>query len=160
MSTTTNALTVNAPAGVPFVDTVREFDFPVEAVYRAHVDPTLVIDWLGPRGYVMDLERWDIVSGGGWSYVHRSDDGEFGFRGVVHTARENDFLLQTFEFLGAPDQVSIESATFEELPGGRSRVSVHATYPSIEARNGMVDNGMAEGMGQGYDRLEELLAGQ
>ena len=54
MTTTTNALTVNAPEGVPFVDSVREFDFPVEAVYRAHVDPTLIMDWLGPRGYVMD----------------------------------------------------------------------------------------------------------
>src|SRR5690606_13177265 len=68
-----------------------------------------------------------------------------GFRGVFHTVRENEFAIQTFEFLGYPDTVSIESLRFEDLGNGRSRLSGHAVYPTLEARDGMVASGMETG---------------
>ena len=79
--------------------------------------------------------------------------------GVFHTVRENDFAIQTFEFDGYPDVVSIESLTFEDLGGGRSRLSGHAVYPSMEARDGMAQSGMEGGMTEAYERLEEVLTG-
>ena len=54
--------------------------------------------------------------------------------------------------------VSIEFLTFEDLGGGRSRLSAHAVYPSMEARDGMAQSGMEGGMSEGYERLEELLS--
>ena len=55
--------------------------------------------------------------------------------------------------------VSIESLTFEDLGGGRSRLSGHAVYPSMEARDGMAQSGMEGGMTEAYEQLEEVLSG-
>jgi uncharacterized protein YndB with AHSA1/START domain len=153
-----NPLKVDAPAGVPFVDWEREFDAPVEAVFRAHKEPELIKQWLGPRSYEMDIDTYDFRTGGRYRYLHRADGEEYAFNGVFHVVRENEFAIQTFEFEGYPDVVSIESMTFEALENGRSRVRGHATYPSVEARDGMVSSGMESGMSEGYERLDEVLA--
>ena len=77
----TNPLTLDIPAGKPWIDFTREFDAPVEAVFNAHRDPELVRQWLGPRGYEMQIERWDFTSGGGYRYTHRDGDNVYGFHG-------------------------------------------------------------------------------
>lgn len=155
----TNALTVTAPEGLPYIDTEREFDASVDAVFRAHRDPDLLKQWMGPDGYQMEIERHDFVSQGGYRFVHRNPEGEeYAFNGTFHTVRDNDFAIQTFEFEGAPDQVSIEFLTFTDLGGGRARLSAHAVYPSVETRDAMVSSGMEKGMIEGYDKLEGLLA--
>ena len=153
-----NPLKVEAPAGVPFIDWEREFDAPVEAVFRAHKEPEMIKQWLGPRQYEMDIDNYDFRTGGRYRYLHRADGEEYAFNGVFHVVRENEFAIQTFEFEGFPDVVSIESMTFEALDGGRSRVRGHSTYPSMEARDGMVESGMESGMSEGYERLDEVLA--
>lgn len=154
----TNSLTITAPEGLPFIDIEREFDAPVEAVFRAHKDPELIKQWLGPHGYEMEIDHYDFTSQGGYRYVHRNPDGEeFAFNGVFHVVRENEFAVQTFEFEGYPDVVSIESVRFEDLGNGRTRLRVHSVYPSLEARDGMVASGMEKGVREGYERLEKLV---
>ncbi|WP_167044259.1 SRPBCC family protein [Salinibacterium sp. ZJ454] len=154
----TNALTVTAPEGLPFIDFEREFDAPVSAVFRAHQDPELIKQWLGPNGYEMEIEHFDFRTGGGYRYIHRNADGEYAFHGVFHVVRENEFAIQTFEFEGFPDVVSIEAMTFEDLGNGRTRLRGHSVYPSQEARDGMVSSDMEVGMSEGYTRLDQLLA--
>lgn len=157
-NTSTNALVVNAPAGVPWIDFTREFDAPVEAVFKAHRDPDLVRQWLGPRGYEMDIERWDFTSGGGYRYTHRDGDNVYGFHGTFHTVRENEFAVQTFEFEGAPDEVALEFMTFVDLGDGRCRLEGRSIGRTVEGRDAMVASGMEKGMSEGYERLEELVA--
>jgi uncharacterized protein YndB with AHSA1/START domain len=154
----TNALTVNAPDGLPYIDTAREFEAPVESVFRAYRDPDLLKQWLGPGRFEMDIERHDFVTQGGFRWTHRAEGEEYRFNGVFHTVRDNELAIQTFEYDGAPDQVSIEFLTFTDLGDGRSRLSGHAVYPSVEARDAMVSSGMESGMAEGYDKLDELLA--
>ena len=155
----TNALQVSAPEGLPFIDFEREFDAPVDAVFQAHKEPDLVKQWMGPSDYESDIEVYDFRTGGRWRYVQRNKDGEeYAFNGVFHVVRENEYAVQTFEFEMFPEAVSIESLTFEDLGDGRSRVRGHATYPSLEARDGMVSGGMESGMNDGYQRLDDLLA--
>ena len=72
--------------------------------------------------------------------------------------RDNEFAVQTFEFEGFPDVVAIESMTFEDLGGGRTRLRGWSTYPSVEARDGMVESGMETGLREGYERLDGVLA--
>ncbi len=154
----TNPLSVSAPEGLPFIDFEREFDAPVAAVFQAHKEPDLVKQWMGPRDYETDIEIYDFRTGGRWRFVQRNQDGEeYAFNGVFHVVRENEFAIQTFEFEMFPEAVSIESLTFEDLGDGRSRVRGHATYPSLEARDGMVSGGMETGMNDGYQRLDDLL---
>lgn len=155
----TNPVTITAPEGLPFIDIEREFNAPVAAVFRAHSEPDLIKQWLGPNGYEMDIDHYDFTSGGGYRYVHRNPEGqEFAFNGVFHVVRENDFAIQTFEFEGFPDLVSIESLTFEDLGNGRTRLRAHAVYPTLEARDGMVASNMEVGVVEGYERLDKVAA--
>ncbi|MFC7405627.1 SRPBCC family protein [Georgenia alba] len=158
MTTTTgHALELSIPDGQPFIDFTREFDVPVADLYRAHADPDLLAQWLGPRSTTMTVHEFDFRSGGAYRYTHTEGGQEFGFRGCFHTVRENEFLVQTFEFDGFPDVVSIETLTFVDLGGGRSRLAGHSTYPTQEARDGMAASGMEVGMSEGYERLEGLF---
>ena len=155
-----NALKLTVPDGVPFIDWEREFDYPVADVFRAHKEPELITQWLGPRGTNVEIEHYDFRSGGSYLYNHTGPDGaKYAFSGIFHTVRENEFAIQTFEFSGYPDVVSIEFLTFEDLGNGRSRVRGHSVYPTLEARDGMAQSGMEGGMTEGYERLDELLSG-
>ena len=154
-----NTLKVTAPEGLPFIDTEREFDAPVEAVFNAHKDAALVAQWMGPDGYDMEVPEWDFTSGGRWRFYNIDGDERYEFRGTFHTVRENEFAIQTFEFLGFPDVVSIESMTFTDLGDGRTRLTGHSVWPSVESRDGMVSSGMEKGMSEGYDRLEKIITG-
>ena len=152
-------LKIDAPAGTPFVTMEREFNAPRELIHRAHIEPELVKQGLGPRKYEMTIERWDFVPQGGYRYVHTNPEGEaFAFNGTFHSVRENEFAVQTFEFEAWPDVVSIESLTFEDLGDGRTRLHAHSVYPSVEARDGMVASGMETGLREGYERLDALVA--
>lgn len=153
-----NALNLDIPAGVPWIDFTREFDAPVEAVFTAHRDPELVKQWLGPDGYEMTIERWDFVSGGGYRYTHRDGENVYGFHGTFHTVRENELAIQTFEFEGAPDEVAIEFMRFVDLGGGRCRLEGRSVGRTVEGRDAMVESGMETGMAQGYDRLDAIVS--
>ncbi len=154
----TNPTTITAAPGLPFVDIVREFDAPVAAVFRAHTDPELFARWNGPRSVTMEIIEFDATTGGRWQYVGRGAGGEaYGFRGVFHTVEPNTRIIQTFEFDGAPGFVSLGTLTLEEVDG-RTRLSIHEVYPSVEARDAAVASGMEYGVKEGYERLDELLA--
>ncbi|MGO4689412.1 SRPBCC family protein [Glaciibacter sp. 2TAF33] len=156
--TTHNPVTLTAQPGVPFVDIVREFDAPVADVFRAYTDPDLVSQWLGPRDLKMELHEYDARTGGAYSYTHRDAEGNgFGFRGVFHTVDPERSIVQTFEFDGYPGHISLDAANFEDL-GGRTRVSSRSVYQSVEDRDGIVAMGMGDGLTEGYERLDELLA--
>ena len=149
---------IDAPAGVPFIDITREFDAPRDLVFRAYSDPELIVQWLGPRKYTMNLDAWDARDGGTWRYTHSDDQGNaYGFHGVFHGDPTPDGMLQTFEFEGWPGHVSLESIRFEERDG-KTIIRNHSVYQSVADRDGMIESGMEEGINDGFDRLDELLA--
>jgi uncharacterized protein YndB with AHSA1/START domain len=149
---------IDAPAGVPFVDITREFDAPLELVRRAWTDPDLIKQWLGPRRFEMVIERWEPRAGGTYRYIHRDQAGnEFGFHGVFHS-NDPDNMVQTFEFEGMPGHVSLDKLALEDIGGGRTRAQIHSVYQSLEDRDGMVQAGMGDGVNEGFERLDELLA--
>jgi uncharacterized protein YndB with AHSA1/START domain len=151
-------LKVTAEPGVPQILTSREFDAPRDLLYRAFTEPDLLAQWLGPRKYTMTVERFEPRDGGTWRYLHSDDAGNtYGFHGVFHGEPSPDGIVQTFEFEGAPGNVQMDTVTFEEHDGGTT-VRTNTVFQSVEARDAMYQSGMADGMSQGYDRLEELLA--
>jgi uncharacterized protein YndB with AHSA1/START domain len=153
-------LTIAAEPGVPQILTSREFDAPLALVYRAFTQPDLLVQWLGPRKYTMKIERYDLRDAGSWRYLHADDSGnEYGFHGVFHGEPSTDGIVQTFEFEGAPGNVQMDTITFEERDGG-TIVRTNSVFQTVEARDAMYQSGMAEGMTEGYQRLEELLAKQ
>jgi uncharacterized protein YndB with AHSA1/START domain len=158
MNVSTNPTTITAQPGTPFLEMVREFDAPPSRVWHASVDPELVVQWLGPSRNTMRVDTWDIRPGGSYRYVHVTPDGtEQVFRGVYHQVIENELTIQTFEWEGAPNQVSIGTATYEDL-GGRTRVTTRSVFPSVEALEMAMATGMEGGMRESMDRLEALVA--
>ena len=155
-----NRIVVTAEPGKQDVLITREFDAPRELVFKAHTDPQLYAEWLGPRGYDMVLETFEPYSGGRYRYIHKDPNGnEFAFPGVFHEISE-DLMIQTFEFEGLPEKghVTLDTMRLEALPGDRTRLTIQSLFQSIADRDGMVQSGMEQGMTEGYERLDELLA--
>ena len=136
----------------------REFAAPRELVFRAHTDPALLAQWLGPRDLTMEVDHFDVRNGGTWRYVSRAADGaEYGFRGVFHGDPSVDGIVQTFEYEGMPGHVCLETLTFEERDGA-TIPHANSVFQSVADRDGMIASGMETGVDEGYAKLDELLA--
>jgi uncharacterized protein YndB with AHSA1/START domain len=151
-----NETTIIAQPGTPFIEIEREFEATPAQVYRAWTDPELVPLWLGPSGTAMTLIEYDVTPGGRYRYLHHDASGEHGFRGVFHAVVPGERLVQTFQYDGRPDEVSLETLTFEDL-GGRTRVRNHCVFGSVDGRDAMIESGMERGVRDSMARLDELL---
>jgi uncharacterized protein YndB with AHSA1/START domain len=159
MNTTTNETTIEVDQKVPLVRITREFDAPPAAVFRAHTDPELVMQWMGPRGMEAKVDYFDCRTGGSWRYVHSMGGEDYGFHGCFHEVRPDEVIVQTFTFEGVPDGVALERIELEDLGDGRTRLVATSLVDSFEGRDAFVASGMETGVVEGYERLDELLAG-
>ncbi|MGI9021825.1 MAG: SRPBCC family protein [Acidimicrobiales bacterium] len=159
MTTRTHETEIATDPDVPLIRITREFDAPPDKVFRAHTDPDLLVRWCGPRGTEMRIDRFDCRTGGSYRYVHVSDGDEFGFRGCFHEVRPAEVIVQTFTFEGMPDGVALERLVFEDLDDGRTRLTSTSLVDSFEGRDAFVASGMEVGVREGYERLDEVLAG-
>ena len=158
-ATRTNETQITVDPDLPLVRVTREFDAPPAKVFRAHTDPELVTQWLGPRRLAMRIDHYDCRTGGSWRYVHKADGEEYRFHGCFHEVRPSELIVQTFTFEGAPDGVALEKLVFEDLGDGRTRLVATSLTDSFEGRDLMISSGMEVGIRESYERLEELLAG-
>ena len=146
-----------AEPGLPTISITRTFAAPPELLFRAHTEPDLLVQWLGPRRLKMEIDRYDLRNGGIWRYIHRDTDGtEYGFHGVFHGTPSPDGITQTFEFEGAPGHVSLDTLTFE-AQGNLTLLRAASVFQSVAARDAMIESGMESGVNDGYDRLDELI---
>jgi uncharacterized protein YndB with AHSA1/START domain len=157
-ATTKHETEIYADPALPTIKIVREFDARRAQVFRAWTDPELVVQWLGPRDTKMQIEHWDMRTGGSYRYRASNEGFDVGFYGSFHEVRPDERLVQTFTFDGAPDGVSLETATFEDLPNGRTRTTILSVVESLEIRDAILSSGMDVGVIEGYERLDELLA--
>ncbi len=136
----------------------RVFDAEPDVVFTAFTDPAIVARWMGPAKYEAVIDQWDAAPGGSWRFIHRDpDDGaEYAFKGVFHDVAAPGRVVRTFEYEGAPGHVSLETATFEKVDGKTRYVGV-SVFQSVEDRDAMVESGMEEGAGEGFDRLAEIV---
>ena len=145
--------------GVQEFTVTRDFDAPRELVYRCFTDPKLIPQWWGPRELKTTVEELDMRPGGSWRYLNHDAEGNVhSFRGVCHTAIAPERIIGTFEYEPVAGHVSLISATFEALPGNRTRLIQHQVFESVADRDGMVGAGMQKGSDESLDRLAELLA--
>jgi|BarGraNGADG00212_1021973.scaffolds.fasta_scaffold00228_15 uncharacterized protein YndB with AHSA1/START domain len=156
--TSTHQAEIAVDPHVPLVRITRDFDAPPAKVLRAHTDPKLFAQWLGPRRHTTHIEHYDCRTGGSYRYVMESDGNDFGFHGSFHEVHPCKLIVQTFTFEGEPDGVALEKLTFEDLGDGRTRLTSTSLVDSFEGRDAFVASGMQEGVREGYERLDELLA--
>jgi uncharacterized protein YndB with AHSA1/START domain len=158
MTTTKHQTEITLDDDVPLVRITREFDATPDQVFRAHTDPDLIVQWLGPREIEMRVDHYDCRTGGSYRYIHNSHGQDHGFHGSFHEVRPAELIVQTFTYEGMPDQVALERMVFEDLGGGRTRLSATSLVDSFADRDQFVASGMETGINEGYERLDELLA--
>ena len=156
--TTHREAQIVADPDVPLVRITREFDAPVEKLYRAHVEPDLVAQWMGPKDLEVRIESWDCRTGGSWRFVNIAGDEQYAFRGCFHELRPNELIVQTFTWEGMPDGVALEKLFFEDLGNGRTRLTSTSLVDSFAGRDAFLASGMEVGVNEGYEKLDEMLA--
>lgn len=138
----------------------REFDAPREIVFKAFTTPEIMAQWLGPKDIKLEFDYYEGGSGGKYRYfsVHENGD-KYGFQGVIHEVTPPERAIQTFEFEGMPERghVSLETATFDELPYGRTKLTIQSVFRSVQDRDGLVQSGMERGVRGGFEKLDEIL---
>ena len=156
MSTITEAI-IEADPKLPIIRITRDFAATPEQLFRAHTDPKLFAQWIGPDAQKTRVDYWDARSGGSWRFVSTDGGQEHGFHGCFHEVSK-DRLVQTFTYEGFPDGVALETLRFEDLGDGRTRLHATSLTDSFEGRDAWLASGMEVGVNQGYAKLDEMLS--
>jgi uncharacterized protein YndB with AHSA1/START domain len=150
-------LTLTTPSDREIVMT-REFDAPRELVFEAHSNCEHMANWWGPRKYTLTVCEMDFRPGGAYRFVQRGSDGEeHGFRGEFREIVAPERIVWTFEYEGMPGHVSVDTLTLEDIGAGKTKLTAHSLFDSVEDRAGMLQSGMETGAAETWDRLAELL---
>jgi uncharacterized protein YndB with AHSA1/START domain len=155
--------TIEADAKVPVIHITRDFNATPAQVVRAHTDPDIYVQWVGPNGLDAKIDYWDARTGGSWRFVQEHNGAEFGFHGCFHEIRDVQGgsaarIVQTFTYEGQPDGVALETLVFEDLGDGRTRMHASSLCSSFEERDGWLQSGMETGVHEGYAKLDRMLA--
>lgn len=148
---------IEADPTVPIIRLTRDFAATPEQLFRAHTDPRLFAQWIGPNSLTTRIDQWDARSGGSFRFVSSRDGEEHAFRGCFHEIRP-DRIVQTFTYEGDPDGVALETLWFEDLGDGRTRLHAQSLVESFEGRDAWLRSGMEAGVNEGYAKLQELIA--
>ena len=135
------------------------FDATRDRVWSAFTDPALVARWWG-RGNRLVIERDEVTRGGHWRYVEHAPDGAHGFEGRYREVTPPERIVRTFEWDGMPGHVIVETITFEDVGGTRTRLVNTSLFHTPEERDGMLHSGMEGGMNESFVALDTLLANQ
>ena len=135
----------------------RIFNAPRARVWQAFTDKDLIAQWWG-RGHKLVVERMEVERGGHWRYVEHGPDGVHGFEGRYREVTPQVRIVQTFEWDGMPGYTVLETAVFEDLGDGRTKVVNTSLFFTTEERDGMLQSGMEQGLNESYAALDKLLA--
>ena len=144
---------INAEDGKQELLITREFDLPLELLFRAYVEPDIVEQWMGTK--VLKLEN---KPHGSWQFETTDAKGnKYGFNGVIHEFSPNRKITRTFEMENTPFGVQLEFLEFEKLTDETSKLNMHVVYRSVTSRDQMLKMGMAQGANLAHNRLQEVV---
>jgi len=146
----------------------REFDAPVEKVWRAWTEPDLIEKWIAPKPWMAKTKLMDFTVGGIWLYAMVSPEGQKHWLYAEFTAIENGKSISTkalfFDGEGNPVNSGpnwYRDTRFTSIEGNRTRVNIVITYEDDATFERFINNGyFKEGTAIGYNQLDELLASE
>ena len=141
------------------IQLTRLFNAPRELVFEAMTRPEHVMRWWGclGDGYSVPVCEIDLRVGGTWRFVNRHPKGEADFYGEYREITPPSRLVFTEIYAPFPDSGSLVTADFTE-ENGKTRLTVTASYPSLDVRDMVIKTGMEKGAALSYDRLEDVVA--
>jgi len=144
---------VNAEDGKQEILITREFDLPVDLLFKAYTEPEFVEQWMGTK--VLKLEN---KKHGSWQFETTDGKGNIVFRanGVIHEFIPNRKITRTFEMENASFDVQLEFLEFEKLTDNTSKLTIHSVYRSAALRDQMLQLPFEYGINMAHKRLEEI----
>ena len=145
---------VNAEAGKQDLTITREFDLPVELLFKAHAEPEIVAQWMGTR-----VLRLESKKHGSYQFETTNAEGQIMFQanGAIHEFIPNSKITRTFEMTNAPFGVQLEVYEFEPLTDHTSRLKTHVIYESPALRDQVLQLPFAQGLNYAHNNLQNLL---
>jgi uncharacterized protein YndB with AHSA1/START domain len=144
---------VHAEDGKQELTITREFDLPVELLFKAHVEPDLLEQWMGTK--VLKLEN---KNHGSYQFETTDPKGnKHGFNGVIHEFILNRKITRTFEMENAPFGVQLEFLEFEPVTEDTSKLNMHVIYRSVELRDQMLKLPFAQGINMAHNRIQDIM---
>jgi uncharacterized protein YndB with AHSA1/START domain len=150
---------VHAEDGKQDVTITREFDLPVELLFKAYADARLVEQWMSNPYSTLKAVKFEPKKHG--SYQLQSTDAQgnivFGANGTIHEFNPNKKITRTFEMDNAPFGVQLEVYEFEPLTDGTSKLKMHTIYESGAQRDEVLKLPFVQGISMAHDRLQEVM---
>jgi uncharacterized protein YndB with AHSA1/START domain len=150
---------IHAEDGKHEIVITREFDLPVELLFRAHTEAEIFEEWMTHEYATVKVVKWDQKQHGGWRFETRDKDGNmvFGANGVFHKIVADRSITRTFEMENSPFDVQLDFLEFERLSDERSKLTMHSVYRSVEIRDQLLKLPFAQGLNMAHDRLQDVL---
>jgi uncharacterized protein YndB with AHSA1/START domain len=154
------AVALTTPTDLEVVAT-REFNAPRELVFRTYTDPALVARWWSPKRHTTVVDKMDVRVGGAWRYIVQ--DAATGVEIVAFSGEYREIVppgrivrTENFEPVG-PGHECIDTVVFEEIEGGRTRMTETMVFKAKEDRDMMLQSGMESGFNESLQTLDQLL---
>lgn len=146
---------IDAEAGKQELVITREFDLPLELLFRAHAEADIVEQWMGTRVVKLESKKH-----GSWQFETTDPKGNVVFQanGVIHEFVPNRKITRTFEMPNTPFGVQLELLEFEKLTDDTSRLKMHAIYESVAQRDMVLKLPFAQGINMAHGRLQEIVS--
>jgi len=145
---------VHALEGTQELMVTREFDLPLDLLFKAYVEPGIVEQWMGTK--VLKLEN---KKHGGYQFETTDAQGKVLFQanGVIHEFSPNLKITRTFEMDNTPFGVQLEFYDFEKLTDNTSKLTMHIIFESVSQRDQVLKIGFVQGINMAHNRLQDTV---
>ena len=144
---------IHAEDGKQELVITREFDLPLELLFKAYAEPDLVEQWMGTKALKLESKKHG-------SYQFETIDpkgNKHRFNGVIHEFSPNRKITRTFEMENSPFGVQLEVLEFEKLTDNTSKLSIHVIYESVAQRDQLLKLPFAQGLNMAHNRLQDIV---
>ena len=150
---------VHAEDGKQELVITREFDLPVDLLFKAHAEPELFEQWMSHEYATVKVEKFDLKKHGSWAFEASGPDGGvvFAASGVIHEFVPDAKITRTFEMANSPFDVQLEFLEFEALGPEASKLTMHSIFRTAELRDQLMQLPFAQGLNMAHNRLQDVV---
>jgi uncharacterized protein YndB with AHSA1/START domain len=144
---------IHAEDGKQDLVITREFDLPLELLFKAYVEAEIVEQWMGTQVLKLECKKHG-------SYQFETTDpmgNKHLFSGTIHGFEPNRSITRTFEMENTPFPVQLEFLEFDQLTDDTSKLTMKIVYKSVEDRENALKLPFAQGINMAHNRLEEIV---
>lgn len=145
---------INAKDGQQDLVITREFDLPLELLFKAYTEPEIVAQWMSTNVLRLENKKY-----GGYQFETSDPHGNVVFKanGVIHEFNPNQRITRTFEMENSPFAAQLEFLDFESISEEKSKLTMHVIYKTADLRDQMLKLPFAQGINMAHNRLQETV---